>query len=150
MTGFAATLRRRWPAIALVASLVLNGFLIGALVTDWLKPGRGFTGPRFAGFELRRLDEHLPQKAVDRIAAELQPLGETMRERVARLRELRAEIMRLAAEPRPDRAAIDERLAALRTEVSGMQEEVQRATYDALLSLPPEDRVRLAQAPEDD
>lgn len=150
MTGFAATLRRRWPAIALAASLVLNGFLIGALVADWLTPGRGFSGPRFAGFELRRLDDRLPQEAVERIAAELQPLGETMRERVARLRELRTEIMRLAAEPEPDRAAIDERLAALRAEASSMQEEVQRTTYDALLRLPPEDRVRLAEARGED
>lgn len=150
MTGFAATLRRRWPAIALAASLVLNGFLIGALVADWLTPGRGFSGPRFAGFELRRLDDRLPQEAVERIAAELQPLGETMRERVARLRELRTEIMRLAAEPEPDRAAIDGRLAALRAEASSMQEEVQRTTYDALLRLPPEDRVRLAEARGED
>jgi hypothetical protein len=116
----------------------------------WLSPRRGFTGPRFAGFELRRLDDHLPREAVQRIADELQPVGESMRQRVTRLRELRGEIMRLAAAPQPDRAAIDQRLAALRAEVSGMQEIVQGATYDALLRLPPEDRAELAEPREDE
>jgi hypothetical protein len=81
MNGFAGTLRRRWPAIALVASLVLNGFLIGLLATDWLKPRGGFSGARFAGLELRRLDDHLPKAAVERIAADLQPVGERMQDR---------------------------------------------------------------------
>jgi hypothetical protein len=30
-----------------------------------------------------------------------------------------------------------------------MQAEVQKATYDALLALPPEDRARLAETPKD-
>ena len=50
----------------------------------------------------------------------------------------------MAAEPQPDRAAIDARLAALRAEAQALQEEVQRATYDALLKLPPETRAGLA------
>ena len=51
----------RWPAVALVASLVLNGFLIGMFVADSLKPHRrGFSGERFARFELRRFDDRLP------------------------------------------------------------------------------------------
>jgi hypothetical protein len=59
--------RRRWPAFALAASLILNGFLLGMIAVDWLKPRRGFTGERFAGFELRRFDERLPRDAVDQI-----------------------------------------------------------------------------------
>jgi hypothetical protein len=149
MNAVADSLRRRWPAYALVASLVLNGFLAGALVTDALKPHRGFTGERFTRFELRRLDDRLPKDAVDAIAADLQSLGGAMEERVARLRAIREEIMQLASAPEPDRAAIDARLAALRDEASAMQEEVQRATYDSLLRLPPEMRLRLAQAPEE-
>jgi hypothetical protein len=66
---------------------------------------------------------------------------------VDRLREIREEINRLAAEPRPDRAAIDERLAALRAEAEAMQAEVQRATFDAILKLPPEARASLAEQP---
>ncbi len=149
MSGFSALLRRRWPAVLLVASLVLNGFLIGMIVTDSLKPRRGLSGERFARFELRRLDDRLPAAAVEQIAAELEPVGAELAERLTRLRALREEILRLAAEPEPDRAAIDEHLAALRRDVSAMQESVQRATYDSLLALPPETRAGLARSPEE-
>jgi hypothetical protein len=57
---------------------------------------------------------------------------------------LRDEVNRMAAEPQPDRAAIDARLAALRAEAQMLQGEVQRATFDALLKLPPETRAGLA------
>ncbi len=147
MTGLAALLRRRWPAVALVASLLLNGFLGGMVVADWLKPHRGFNGDRVAGMELRRFDERLPEKTVEQIAAELAPLAPDLDQRIRQLRAIRGEIMRLAAEPSPDRAAIDKRLAALRAESAAMQEEVQQATYDALLSLPAEERAGLARDP---
>jgi hypothetical protein len=137
--------RRRWPAIALVASLLLNGFLLGMLAVDYLRPHKGFTGERMLRFELRRLDDRLPEEAAARIAAELQPLVPAMDAHLDRLRAIRAEIRRLAAAPAPDRAAIDERLAALRTESARIQEEVQRATYEALLKLPPETRAGLAE-----
>jgi len=141
------TLRRRWPAIALVASLVLNGFLVGIIAVDWLTPRRGFSGERFAGFELRRLDDRLSKDAVGRIEAELAPLGPRLEERIQRLRALREEVMQLAAAAEPDRAAIDAKLTALRAETAAMQEEVQRSTYDALLGLPPEMRASLAERP---
>lgn len=139
---------RRWPALALVASLILNGFLIGMIAMDALKPRRGFSGERAAGFELRRFDERLPDDAVEQIAEDLRPLGPRLEERVQRMRSLREEVMQLAAEPAPDRAAIDERLAALRAEIAAMQEETQGATYDSLLELPPETRAGLAQNPD--
>jgi hypothetical protein len=145
----APTLRKwRWPAIALVASLVLNGFLIGMLATNALVPHRGlFNGERFARFELRRIDDKLPKAAVDQIAATLKPLGPKLDERLTKLRAIRAEVMRLAAEPNPDRAAIDAKLTELRAETADMQEAIQRATYDALLGLPADQRGHLADAP---
>jgi hypothetical protein len=149
MTGSAtAFLRRRWPAVALVASLVLNGFLIGMIVADSLKPRRGgFSGERLAGIELRRLDDRLPPGAVDRISAEVRQLAPALDERIKTVRTMREEIMRLAAEPDPDRQAIEERLEALRVEGAAMQREVQDATYDALLKLPPDERASLANRP---
>lgn len=147
MTALTALLRRRWPAVALVASLLVNGFLGGMIVADWLKPRRGFSGDRVAGMELRRFDERLSEQTVERIAAELAPLAPGLDERIDRLRAIREEIMRLAAEPDPDRAAIDERLAALRSESLAMQQDVQQATYDALLGLPADDRAALANDP---
>jgi uncharacterized membrane protein len=147
MTDFAASLRRRWPAVALVASLILNGFLGGMIIADWLKPHRSFNGARVAGMELRRFDERLPEATVEQIAAELAPLAPGLDQRIAQVRAIREEIMQLAAEPEPDRAAIDERLAALRAELTAMREEVQQATYDALLGLSAGERAGLARDP---
>lgn len=138
----------RWPAVALVASLVLNGFLIGMLVTDAFVPHRGaFNGERFARFELRRIDDNLPKAAVDRIAASLKPLGPQIDGRLGKLRAIRAEVMHLAAAPTPDRAAIDAKLTELRAETADMQEAIQRATYDAVLGLPADQRAHLADTP---
>lgn len=148
MSAVSQFLRRRWPAILLVASLLLNGFLAGMFAVDWLKPHRGgFSGERFARFELRRFDERLPREAVDSIAATLKPLAPDIEQRLTKVRAIRAEIMQLAAAPEPDRASIDAKLAELRGETAAMQDAVQKATYDALLGLPAEDRARLAEAP---
>jgi hypothetical protein len=147
MNGLAAFLKKRWPALALVASLVLNGFFIGMFVADSFKPRRGgISGERFVRFELRRFDDSLPPAAVDRMLADLKPLAPDIEKRLQGMRDIRAEIMHLAADPEPDRAALDERLAALRATSSAMQEAVQKATYDALFRLPPEDRAHLAEA----
>lgn len=146
MNGLSAFLRRRWP-IVLTASLFINAFLVGAFAVDWLKPHRGFSGERFARFELRRFDDRLSKEAADQVAAALTPLAAQVDERLTRVRAVRSEIMRLAAAPNPDRAALDAKLAELRAESEAMQETVQAATYDALLALPPEDRARLADEP---
>jgi uncharacterized membrane protein len=148
MNGASAFLKQRWPAVLLVASLVLNGFLIGMIAVDYFKPHRGgFSAERMTRFELRRLDDHLSKGAVENIAASLKPLETQLEERLAHLRALRAELMQLAAVASPDRAAIDAKLAELRTETNAMQEAVQKSTYDALLSLPAEDRAQLAATP---
>lgn len=147
MSGLQAFLRRRWPAVALVASLVLNGFFLGMIVADSLKPHRVFNGERLAGIELRRFDERLSETAVNAIAGELGPLAPQLDEHIRRLRAIREQIMQLAAAPDANRGAIDERLAALRAEASAMQEAVQKATYDALLQLPADERAPLADNP---
>jgi uncharacterized membrane protein len=146
MSAFAVFLRRRWPVV-LSASLLLNGFLVGAFAVDWLKPHRVFSGERFVRFELRRFDDRLPKEAVDKIATALEPLAAAIDQHIARVREIRGEIMRLSAEPTPDRAALDRKLIELRAESAAMQEAIQTATYDALLDLPAEDRARLAEDP---
>jgi uncharacterized membrane protein len=141
-------LRRRWPAVILTASLMLNAFLIGMVVVDWVKPHPRFSGERFATFELRRFNDRLPKEAADQIATELKPLGPELSDRIEELRAIREDIIQMAAEPNPDRAAIDARLAALRATASSMQETIQQATYDALLSLPPETRASLRSTPK--
>lgn len=148
MTRAAALAGRGWPVAALVASLVLNGFLIGIIVADSLGHRHRGSGPRLGGFELRRLAERLPRDAVRHVAAELDAQRPALEARFERLRALREEINAAAALPNPDRAAINERLHALRTESAALQADVQRATYDAILKLPPEVRARLAARPD--
>jgi Spy/CpxP family protein refolding chaperone len=144
MTSMAAFLRSRWPAALLVASLVLNGFLIGMWAVDAFRTHHRHDGPRAANFELRRLADRLPREAIDQIAAELKPLDAGMKAHFERMRGIREEINRLAASPNPDRAAIDQKLTDIRAEAAALQEEMQKATYDALLKLPPETRAPLA------
>ena len=147
MTRLAAFNGRRWPAAVLVASLVLNGFLVGMIVAGSFGRDHRGSGSRIGGFELRRLAEKLPRDALDRVAAELEAQRPNLEARIQRLRAMRDEINAAAAQPDPDRAVIDERLAALRAESAALQEEVQRATYDAILKLPPEVRAGLAGKP---
>lgn len=149
MTGPARFGRARGGmATALVASLVLNGFLLGVVAVDLLRPGKPPAHVRILSFELRRLAGHLPPEAVDQVAAALEPLRPEVEARLDGLDAMRAQIHRLAAAPQPDRTAIDERLAALREEVGRIQAEVQKATFDALLDLPPQTRARLAAEAE--
>jgi uncharacterized membrane protein len=148
MTRFAAFTARGWPVAALVASLVLNAFLIGMIVADSFGHRHRGSGPRLGGFELRRLAERLPRDAVRQVAAELEAQRPSLEARFGRLRAMREEINAAAAVPNPDRAAIDERLAALRIESAALQADVQRATYDAILRLPPEVRAGLAAEPD--
>jgi uncharacterized membrane protein len=141
--------RKNWPAVALVASLVLNGFLIGMVAADSFRDrSHGHRSPRVFNFELRRLADRLPPEALDRIAAELEPLAPELQPHYDHLRALRDEINGMAAAPTPDRAAIDALLRRLRVESAAMQEAVQKATFDALLRLPPESRAGLARPPD--
>ena len=79
------------------------------------------------------------------MAAALAPAAPALQTRFEALRASRDEINRMAAEPAPDRAAIDARLQALRAESEALQADIQKATYDALLKLPPETRANLAR-----
>lgn len=149
MTNWAQTFSgRRWPILALIASFVLNAFLVGLFATDTFRHKRRGDEPRVVAWELRRLAGRLPPEALDRISAELAPVAEGFDERFRALRARREAVSRLAAAPNPDRQAIDGQLAEVRAEGERLQADVQRATYDALLRLPPEVRARLAEEPD--
>ena len=62
------------------------------------------------------------------------------------MRQLRAGLAGLVAQPAPDRAAIDARLVEIRGELQAMQSEVQKAVIDSILTLPPEMRAKLTEA----
>jgi uncharacterized membrane protein len=142
--------RFRWLAGVLLVSLAVNAFLIGAIGTDFLrvKWRWGEHEPRALRFELRWLEDRLDSSAVGQVETAVATARPNAIAHIERLRELRAELARLAAVPQPDRAAIDAVLGSIRTEVQAMQMEVQKVTIDALLALPPEARARLAEAPQ--
>src|SRR5437773_1404723 len=139
--------RRRWPMAALVVSLALNAFFIGATATDFLRfRGMSDEVPRALRFELRWLEGQLPREGFDRVAAAAGAIRPNAEARIEKLRELRRGLGDLVAAPTPDRGAIDARLQEIRAELQAMQTEVQKAVVDALLTLPPEMRAKLAEA----
>ena len=133
--------RRRWVLWGLAASLALNGFLIGALATDFLTGATERRG--MFHFETRMLGRNLPESQADALRESVREIRPELRRNWRRLRELRREINTLAAEPEPDRAAIDARLGEIREITSGMQAAVQARVFDEVLALPPETRARL-------
>src|SRR4051794_34348969 len=148
MRHLLASAKARWPLIALVASLVVNGFLIG-MAMEAFGGHRGARVERVIAFELRRFEEHLSRDAARKIAADLKPLGPQLQPRFDRLRAMREDVDRLLAQPVPDRPAIDARLAEVRSEASALQADVQQAVTAAVLALPPEERKGLADPDRD-
>ena len=149
--GDRAQKRRRWMAVGLVVSLTVNAFFLGVAATDFLRDRqRGHGGPRILAFELRWLAGHLPPEAMQRIQAAVDATRPGTERHVERLRELRRELGRLGAAPQLDRAAIDAQLAAIRAEFDQMLADVQKATIDTLVELPPEMRAKLAETDDRD
>jgi uncharacterized membrane protein len=141
--GIAAGWRRRWLLYGLVLSLALNAFFIGAAATDLLRPHHK-GGP--LRYELKWLQGKLPADGLAKVHAALDAISPKVEQHVARLNELRLALGALAAQPQPDRAAIDQRLAEIRAELNTMVTEGQVAATDALLALPPETRAKLADS----
>jgi uncharacterized membrane protein len=139
-------LNRRWLLGGLVASLVLNAFLIGAIATDLLRASRKHDGPRSLSFELRWLEGRLPREGFDQVAAAVAGARPATERHIERLKELREGLGVFVAEPAPDRTAIDGRLREIRAELETMVAEIQKTAMDALVALPPEMRGKLAEA----
>lgn len=133
--------RRRWLGFALVASLALNAFFVGAAATDAFRPKKHADREDVRlRFELRWLSGRLSPESMAGVQAALAAGRPAVEQHIARLRELRSGLREMTAAPQPDRAAIDARLAEIRTELDRMAVESQKSTMDALLALPPEAR----------
>jgi len=151
MTDLRGILRRdRWLAAGLIVSLALNAFFLGALATDFIRVKWTGVPPetRALHFEMRWLQGRLPDSSLRQIETAISSQRPTTVAHLDRLRQLRSDLAVMAAAPSPDRAAIDAQLAAIRSEIEAMQREIQNATMDALLALPPEARAGLAAEPE--
>jgi Spy/CpxP family protein refolding chaperone len=137
--------RARWFGGALVASLALNAFFIGAAATDVLRLSRqGDHDKGMLRFELRWLKGKLPPDAMAKVEAAVAASRPGAQAHIDRLRDLRTELAELAAAPQPDRALIDAKLAEIRVELTAMVGDAQAVTMDSLLALPAEARDQLA------
>jgi hypothetical protein len=134
--------RRRWLVYGLLASLLVNAFLIGLAATDLFRP-RHVGGP--LRFELRWLQGKLPADGFARVAAAVEGIEPKVQAHIDRLKDMRRQVGELAAVPQPDRAAIDRKLADIRAELNAMTTEGQATVADALLALPPDMRAGLAE-----
>ncbi len=143
--------RRRTLVIALVASVVVNAFFLGAAATDLIRPNfhHHHGEPHIVQFQLRWLAGRLPEKGIDRVAAALHDVRGQAKAHLDKLRDLRQQLGELAAQPNPDRAAIDQHLADIRGQLDQMLAEVQKASMDALLALPADMRAGLAKREPD-
>jgi uncharacterized membrane protein len=144
MTGASGGVSRMTLIGALVVSLALNAFFIGLWVTDALQARETGLRPRALSVELRWMDDRLPAVAVAEVEAALAAARPEVEERLGRVRDIRGEVDALLAAPSPDRAALDEKLTALRQELEAVQDRVSETTYDAVVALPAEARAGLA------
>lgn len=133
---------RRWLIYGLLASLLVNAFLIGLAATDLFRP-KHVGGP--LRFELRWLQGKLPADGFARVVTAVEGIEPKVQAHIDRLKEMRQQVGELAAVPQPDRAEIDRKLADIRAELNAMTTEGQGTVADALLALPPDMRAGLAE-----
>ncbi|MFC6313857.1 periplasmic heavy metal sensor [Paraburkholderia dipogonis] len=139
---------RSWKVV-LVASLVLNVFLVGAIVGgayQWFA-ARGATAPVLA--QQRALRFAAQTLSAERQKAFIDGLKDARRDgrQYAREgREGRREVLRLLAAPQFDRAALDAALERTREADSHLRAQVEGSVADFAATLSPEERVQFADS----
>lgn len=139
---------RSWK-IVLVASLVLNVFLVGAIVGgayQWFA-ARAAGGVVVAQHTaLRFAAEPLPAERQKAFADGLKNARRDGRQFVREGREGRRDVLRLLAAPQFDRAALDAALARTREADSSLRAKVESSVADFAATLSPEQRVEFAES----
>lgn len=139
---------RSWK-IVLVASLVLNVFLVGAIVGgayQWFA-ARGATAPVLAQQRaLRFAAETLSAERQKAFVEGLKDARRDGRQYAREGREGRREVLRLLAAPQFDRAALDAALTRTREADSHLRAQVEGSVADFAASLSPEERVQFADS----
>jgi uncharacterized membrane protein len=139
---------RSWK-IVLVASLVLNVFLVGAIVGgayQWFT-ARGATAPVLAQQRaLRFAAETLSAERQKAFVEGLKDARRDGRQYAREGREGRREVLRLLAAPQFDRAALDAALTRTREADSHLRAQVEGSVADFAASLSPEERVQFADS----
>ena len=133
---------RRGGRILLVASLVVNLLLIGFLVGHTVHPPwheRG--GP----LTIERVTGALPPEVRDAVRASLRERRPQIAERMAAVRQARADV-RSAIEAEPfDATRLQAAFATLRDRSQAVQEDVAAAVVEAISKLPPDTRRELSK-----
>ena len=140
---------RRLLGGALLASLTVNAFFIGAAATDVLRttvadgPAATARSASLFRYDWRWLDDRLPDDAMAKIISDVGRGGPGAEARFEHLEELRTSLGILVAAPQPDRAAIDTKLQEIRRELNRLLAETQATTITSVLSLPAQTRTSL-------
>ncbi|HUN51932.1 MAG TPA: periplasmic heavy metal sensor [Candidatus Sulfotelmatobacter sp.] len=141
-TGAAPQRNRRGARILLVASLAVNLLLIGFLVGHMLHPPwheRG--GP----LTIEHITGALPPEVRDAVRASLRDRRPQIAERMAAVRQARADV-RAAIEAEPfDAQRLQTAFATLRDRSQAVQEDVAAAVVEAISKLPPDARRELSR-----
>ncbi|MFM0505066.1 periplasmic heavy metal sensor [Paraburkholderia caffeinilytica] len=140
---------RSWK-IVLVASLVLNVFLLGAIVGaayQWFA-AKGASNAVLAQQHtaLRFAAETLPAERQKAFIDGLKNARREGRQFVREGREGRHDVLRLLAAPQFDRAALDAALARTREADSSLRAQVEGSVADFAATLSPEERVKFADS----
>lgn len=139
---------RSWKFV-LGASLVLNVFLLGAIVGgayQWFA-ARGVTAPVMAQQRaLRFAAETLPAERQKAFVDGLKNARREGRQFAREGREGRREVLRLLAAPQFDRAALDAALARTRAADSSLRAQVEGSVADFAATLSPAQRVEFADS----
>ncbi len=135
--------RRRWLGVALIVSLAVNAFFVGAAATNVLNTRQHRDHDKMFRFELHWLAGRVPDAELEKVKAAVTGDLPGAERHLQRLSELRNGLGKLLAAPEPDRSAIDAQLADIRAELDNMVAETQATTVDSLLKLPPDTRANL-------
>jgi uncharacterized membrane protein len=140
-------MRGRWLTIGLTLSVALNLFLIGAgagVIALGVRMARETPAgaPRPAGLLLAT--EALPQPARRNIRLMMRDVRDEVKADSDRSLALRRDAWGALADPKPDPAAIEQKLAQSRQIDIGVRTRVEQRIIDYAVKMPPADRATLA------
>jgi len=140
-------MRPRWLIIALMASLAVNLFLIGAgagVIALGQRMARQAPGPPRPTGALLWATDDLPQPQRRAMRLMLRDVRQQVQADTDRSAALRVAAWRALADPRPDVTAIDQKLAESRQADIAVRARVEQAIIDYALRMPPADRAAFA------
>lgn len=130
--------------IALACSVLLNMFLIGALVAGLISLRRD--GPRLNGRSLRMAGAELPVAERRPFRAALREVRRSMRATVEHAHDSKARAASLLEQPKIDRSALNAALDQARIADFAVRAAVEKRAVEFAATLPVSDRATLARA----